>query len=268
MRSHLVLSFSAGAAAVVVLCCACLVAAIVGVSAAHLRREVDRPRIAPNLHWQPLRGPESEPPVVPGRRRGEIGDGGTLEHGPLNTRAADEIKSGGPLSRLLNRDRDGGRYASPNCPPATVAIPQACAPPATLSPTQAPTLAPCLPATGTTDRPPETGSGLAGRVPAAAPTGPLPGCPDGSCPSGAVLRPDFAAAPRGGVKTGGFACAACGQITVGQNWATDWDSGEPVTYCCRRCYDAMTPAQKRETLAAWSKRQQAAQTIGREYPSL
>ncbi|MGN6545011.1 MAG: hypothetical protein ACTHK7_08170 [Aureliella sp.] len=74
-------------------------------------------------------------------------------------------------------------------------------------------------------------------------------------PSYTPRSPDFSRAPRGEVKTGGFACSHCGRITVGDQWATDWIDGEPVTFCCRACWETMSPIERRACFENWTRRQ-------------
>jgi hypothetical protein len=105
---------------------------------------------------------------------------------------------------------------------------------------------------------------LANQSPAPAmPAAPL-NCPDGKCP---LALPDFGAAPRGQVKTGGYACAGCNRLTVGDAWQTHWTpEGQPVTFVCRSCWEAMNPQQREAAYRTWIARQAAPpRTVG-EFP--
>lgn len=65
--------------------------------------------------------------------------------------------------------------------------------------------------------------------------------------------PDFE--KRGDRKTGGYACAACGRITVGDQWATQWtEEGTPISFMCRECWDKSTPEQRQHAYLNWYRR--------------
>lgn len=57
-------------------------------------------------------------------------------------------------------------------------------------------------------------------------------------------------------KTGGYACSACGRLTVGDQWATQWtEEGTPISYMCRECWDKSTPEQRERAYMHWYRRQ-------------
>lgn len=70
--------------------------------------------------------------------------------------------------------------------------------------------------------------------------------------------PDFE--KRNDRKTGGYACAACGRLTVGDQWATQWTAeGTPISFMCRECWDKASPEQRERAYMHWYRRQTESQ---------
>ena len=67
--------------------------------------------------------------------------------------------------------------------------------------------------------------------------------------------PDFTKSPRGERKTGGYACANCKRLTVGDQWATQWtEQGTPISYLCAECWEKLTPEQRQAAYVDWYRR--------------
>jgi hypothetical protein len=61
-------------------------------------------------------------------------------------------------------------------------------------------------------------------------------------------------------KTGGYACLACGRLTVGDQWATQWTAeGTPISFMCRECWDKASPEQRERAYMHWYRRQTESQ---------
>lgn len=270
MPNRTVLGCTVGAGVLLLFCAAMFSVALLGAAAIVSADGDAAPDAAvADTRWLPadrirdrIRDSATEPQPTD-----EVGD---AVLGPLNTKALNESKSGGLLRRIFSRGRSTAN-CQPYAGPVNVARCVPCNAPMLIAPTAC---VPCGIGRSTNcNCGPNCGCGpncncgpycpgncrpaIGRKIPEQpALVKRRPGFPNSGWLYPAAI-PDFTRAPRGEVKTGGFACANCGRVCVGQDWATDWDSGNPVTFCCRQCWERMTAMERRACFENWSRRQAA-----------
>ncbi len=241
------------------LCCGLLCLAVLGVGASHFA--IDVPRFVPRQeHYR------NDP--IPTNNHRPIGSVGAVEDlGPVNRAALNEPKQG-----IIDRIRARRAAACLPCQPQsysysysyTRTVPSVSYTYRTITPSTYIVPAPVVtypivsppiyvePAQVVTPAPTKPMMPSALQEPVHPTPIPSSNCPGGTCPKPSSSDPFFSSAE---VKTGGFRCAHCQRETVGENWATDWSSENPVTFMCRHCWSRTNANQKLAAYKSWSTQQ-------------